>query len=58
MYDKVVKESSVMTNIKLKNKLNDLLVIILPILLILFFAFIIQFKKFYSREKLKRQIEG
>lgn len=58
MYDRVVKESSVMTNIKLKNKLNDLLVIIFPILLILFFAFIIQFKKFYSREKLKRQIEG
>ena len=55
MYDKVIKESSVMTNIKLKNKINDLLVIIVPILLILLFAFVIQFRKFYSREKQKQQ---
>lgn len=58
MFDKVIKESSVITNIKLKNKLNDLLVLILPILFILLFAFFLQFKKFYSREKQRRQLVG
>ena len=57
MFDKVVKESSVMTNIKLKNKINDLLVIIVPIFLILLFAFVIQFRKFYSREKQKHKLQ-
>lgn len=56
MFDKVVKESSTMTNIKLKSKINNLLVIIVPILLIILFAFVIQFRKFYSREKQKQQL--
>lgn len=53
MYDKIIKESSIIVNMKEKSTAGGIMKLILPLFFILLFALIISFKKFYYRQKLK-----
>ena len=53
MYDKIIKESAVMVNMKKQAAAGGIMKIILPIIFILIFAFIAGIKKFYYRQKVK-----
>ena len=53
MYDKVIKESSIMINMKQESAAGGIMKIVVPIFFILIFAFIVSVKKFYYRQKAK-----
>lgn len=53
MYDKIIKESSIMSNMKNKTATSGIMKLILPLLFIILFAIVVGFKKFYYRQKLK-----
>lgn len=53
MYDKIIKESIVITNMKDKSAAGGIMKLVLPLLFILIFAIIVGFKKFYYGQKVK-----
>ena len=53
MYDKIIKESIIISNMKDKSAAGGIMKVVLPLLLIMIFAVIAGFKKFYYRQKIK-----
>ena len=58
LYDKIIKDSSMMTNMKDKSAAGGVMKFIVPIFLILIFALIISFRKFYTYQKAKYATTG
>ena len=53
LYDKIIKDSSIMTNMKDKTTAGGIMKLLVPIFFILIFALIVSFKKFYQYQKAK-----
>ncbi len=53
LYDKIIKESYIMSNMKEKSATSGMMKLLLPLIFILIFSVIVGFKKFYYRQKLK-----